>query len=243
MPTRAGGTRDGELLLLWSFPFVLVTWLIGALMFPGFTGPMSPTLTADQVAAFYRDPDNLSKIRWSMILFNWFSYGVIPVLTLVVVQIKRMAHRSAIFSYCFLGCLCGAPVVFFAADLFWLLAAFRPERSPELTQLLNDMAWLAFAAQVGFLIAQSLILAASIYFDDQPRKIFPSWFAHFNIVIALALAPAAFSGVAGLTGPLAWDGLFPFWIKNAALLLWIGVTAYVVASAIFLQRREEGMAQ
>ena len=243
MPTHAGGSKDGELLLLWSFPFVLVIWVVAILMFPGFVGPMSPAMTADQVAAFYRDPHNLDRTRCSMILFNWFSYGIIPLLTLVVVQIKRMAHRSDIFAYTFLGCLCGGPVLFFVADLFWLLAAFRPERSPELTQLLNDIAWMAFTVQVGFLIAQSLTIAAAIYFDNQPRKIFPTWYAHFNIAIVLAMAPATFAGVTGFEGPLAWDGLFPFWIKNGALLLWIVVTAYVVASAIFLQRREEGLAK
>lgn len=243
MPTHPGGTRDGELLLLWSFPFVLAVWLIAIWLFPGFTGgPMSPALTADQVAAFYRDPDNLDKTRISMILLNWFSYGVIPLLTLVVVQIKRMAHGSAIFSYSFLSCLCGGPVLFFIADLFWLLAAFRPERSPELTQLLNDIAWMAFTVQVGFLIVQCLIIALAIHFDNQTRKIFPMWFAHFNIAMALVMAPATFAGVHGFTGPLAWDGLFPFWIKNAAMLLWIAVTGYVVASAIYLQRREAGIA-
>ena len=235
--------KDGELLLLWSFPFVLAIWVVAILMFPGFAGPMSPAMTADQVAAFYRDPDNLGKIRWSMIILNWFSYGIIPVLALVVMQIKRMNHRSAIFAYTFLGCLCGGPVMFFVADIFWLLAAFRPERSPELTQLLNDFAWMSFTVQVGFLIAQSLTLAIAIYYDDQPRKIFPTWFAHFNIATALAMAPATFAGVDGFEGPLAWDGLFPFWIKNAAMLLWIVLTAYVVASATLLQRREAGIAK
>lgn len=236
--------KGGEWLLLWSFPFVLVIWLLAIVMFPGFTlnGPMSPALSADEVAAFYRDPDNLGQIRWSMILLNWFSYGIIPVLALVVVQIKRMAHGSAIFSYCFLGCLCGGPVLFFTADLFWLIAAFRPERSPVLTQLLNDMAWMTFTVQVGFLVAQSLILAVAIYFDRQPRKIFPLWFAHFNIAIAVLMMPATFAGVTGVEGALAWDGLFPFWIKNGALFLWIVVTAYVVATTMREQRREERIA-
>lgn len=242
MSTHAGKMRDGELLLLWSFPFVLLIWVVSILMFPGFTNPMSPALSADEVAAFYRDPDNLSRTRWSMILLNWFSYGIIPLLALVMVQIKRMAHRSAIFAYCFLACICGSPVLFFTADLFWLLAAFRPDRSPALTQLLNDMAWMSFTVQGGFMIAQSLILAIAVYFDDQKNRIFPIWFAHFNIAIVIALAPASFAGVNGFEGPLSWDGLFPFWIKNGATGLWVLVTGCVVAAAICRQRREVGVA-
>ena len=43
------------------------------------------------------------------------------------------------------------------ADLFWLIAAFRPERNPELVQLFNDMAWVTFTSQVPFLVAQNLV--------------------------------------------------------------------------------------
>jgi len=242
MSHQPAAVGNGELLLLWAFPFIFAIWIVAVMMFPGFVGPMSPAMSADEVAAFYRDPTNLDRIRASMILLNWFSYGVIPMLALVVVQIERMAHKSGIFAYAFLGCLCCAPVLFFTADLFWLIAAFRPERNPEITQMFNDMAWIAFSGQVGFLIIQSLILALSVYFDDQPRKIFPNWFGLFNIAAVLALAPAAFVGVSGTEGAFAWNGLFPFWIKNATMILWILVTFYVVATAIYRQRREGGLA-
>ena len=48
------------------------------------------------------------------------------------------------------------------ADLFWLLAAYRPERPPELTQMFNDLAWVSFTGQVGFLIAQCVFLALAM---------------------------------------------------------------------------------
>src|SRR5262245_56299756 len=131
---------DGELILFWTLPVVAIIWLGAFLLFPGFMPPMSPTMPADQVAAFYRD--NQSEIRASMILFNWFGVGLIPVLILLVMQIRRMAHRTPIFSYCMLGCVAGGPTLFLIANVCWLLAAFRPERNPELTQLLNDFAWI-----------------------------------------------------------------------------------------------------
>src|SRR5262249_39416740 len=168
-------------------------------------------------------------IRWSMIVFNWFSIGMIPFLTLIVVQIGRMAHRTPVLSFAYLGCLTGGPTLLFCADLFWLLAAFRPERDPALTQLFNDIAWVTFPGQVGFPIAQCVFLALAIPLDRQPRPVFAVWVAHFNLAIALALAPAAFVGLA-LTGPLAWDGLLSFWVRNGAMAVWLTVMTIVLGS-------------
>jgi hypothetical protein len=228
---------DGEVILLWTLPAAVIIWISAFFLFPGFTPPMSPTMPADQVAAFYRDPQNLSRVRYSMILFNWFCVCLIPILILMVMQIRRMAHRTPIFSYCMLGCVSGGPTLFLVANVCWLLAAFRPERNPELTQMLNDFAWITFTTLVPFLIGQSVILALAIYFDDQPRPVFNRWVAHFNLLVAAALVPAAFVGLA-LTGPLAWDGALSFWLKNIAIAVWIIVMGVVLGQAVYRERAE-----
>jgi hypothetical protein len=232
---------DGEVILLWTLPALALVWLSAFLLFPGFAPPLSPTLSAKEVAAFYRDPENLPRIRASMIVFNWFSVGLIPLLALIVLQIRRMAHRTPIFSYSIIACAAGGPTIFLLANLFWLLAAFRPERDPELTLLLNDLAWVTFASQVGFLIAQSVILALAIYLDRQARPVFARWVAHFNLLVAAALVPAAFAGLA-LEGPIAWDGLLTFWVRNVAVGLWIAVMGVALGRAIYRQRDAEGAA-
>ncbi|CAN7415034.1 hypothetical protein LJR219_002640 [Phenylobacterium sp. LjRoot219] len=227
--------------MLWSLPLLALIWGLAFLTFPGFVHPMSPTLSAEAVAAFYRDPENLPRIRYSMVVFNWFGVALIPFLALIVMQIRRMAHQTPILAFCFYGCLTGGPTLFFMADLFWLLAAFRPERDPELIQLFNDLAWVTFTGQVGFLIGQSVILALSIYLDRQPKPVFKTWVAHFNLVVAAALAPASFVALA-TEGPIAWDGLLSFWVKNIAIGLWILVMAVVLGQTIYRQRREQGAA-
>src|SRR5258707_1393615 len=122
----------------------MMMWFASFLLFPGFNPPMSPTMPADQVAAFYRDPAHLPEIRYSMIVFNWFGVCLVPILTLIVMQIRRMAHRTPIFSYAMLGCVAGGPPLFLVANGCWLLAPLPPERSPGLTQLLHDFARLTF---------------------------------------------------------------------------------------------------
>src|SRR5512143_3608337 len=229
---------DDEVLLLWTLPVVGVIWLSAFLLFPGFVQPMSPAMSAQEVAAFYRDPENLPRIRYSMIAFNWFAVGLIPILALIAVQIRRMAHRTPIFSYAIIACAAGGPTIFLMADLFWLLAAFRPERDPQLTLLLNDLAWVTFSSQVGFLIAQHLILALAIHLDRQERPVFRPWVAHFNLVVAVLLMPAAFVGLA-LEGPIAWDGLLSFWVRNIAIGLWIVVMGVVLGQAIKRQQAED----
>jgi len=231
----AGARADGELILFWTLPVLAAIWVSAFFLFPGFAHPMSPALTAAQVAGFYRDPAHLSLIRSSMILFNWFGVGLVPLLTLLVLQVKRMAHRTPILSYCLLGCAAGGPAVFLVADIFWLLAAFQPGRDPQLTLMFNDLAWMTFTTAVPFLIGQSLIIALAIYLDHPGRPVFRRWVAHFNLVIAAALVPAAFTGLA-LSGPMAWDGLLPFWLKNTAIAAWIAVMSVVLGRNIYRQR-------
>lgn len=231
----------GELILLWTMPMIWVFWAAAFLAFPGFARPMSPTMTAQEVAAFYFDPANLTRIRYSMVVFNWFGVAFIPLLVMIALQINRMAHRTPLFTYCFIGCIAGGPTLFCIADLFWLIAAFRPERDPELVLLFNDMAWITFTSQVTFLVVQNVFLAFAIYLDRQPRPIFPVWVAHFNIVAAAAMAPAAFAAM-HMEGPLAWDGLISFWVKNGAIAVWMVVMTLVLGRAIYRQRAEAGAA-
>lgn len=229
---------DGELILLWTLPVLAVIWISAFFLFPGFIHPMSPTMTAAQVAAFYRDPENAARTRYSMILFNWFGLGLIPIIALIVMQVRRMAHRTPVLSYCLLGCAAGGPTVFLIADLFWLLATFDPGRPAQLTLLFNDLGWMFFTTAVPFLIGQSLIIALAIHLDDATNRVFGKWVAYFNVGIAACLVPAAFTGLA-LSGPLAWNGLLSFWLKNVAIAVWIIVMAVALGKNIYRQRAED----
>jgi hypothetical protein len=230
---------DGELILFWTLPAIAIIWVSAFFLFPGFLHPMSPTMSADAVADFYRD--ETARIRYSMILFNWFGVGLIPTVILLAMQVRRMAHRTPILSYSLIACAGGPPCLFLIANMFWLLGSFRPERSPELTQLLNDLAWVTFTVLVPYLIAQCLLLALAIYWDRQEQPVFKSWVAHFNLLVAVALAPAAFTALT-FSGPLAWDGLLSFWAKNIAIAAWIVVMGVVLGQTILRRRVEEPVA-
>ncbi len=221
---------------LWAALAAAVVLLVAFAAFPGFFPPMSPTLPAEEVAAFYRD--NAAMIRFSMITFNLCAIMLLPLFLVIVVQMKRMAGQSHVLAYCYLTAVVSGATIFALADIFYLVAAFRPDRGPELVQLLNDMAWIIFIAPVGMLVAQNLLLALAVYFDSGPRPVFPRWVGHYSLATGLAMAPAAAAAVV-TTGPLAWDGVVSFWLRNGAFAAFVVVMFFVLRSVLRRQAAEE----
>ena len=220
---------SGERVLYSVLPVIAVNWIAAFILFPGFLPPMSPKWSATQVAAFYQQ--HTARVRYSMILLNWFCVALVPILMLVVERMRGMAHRTPILRYCVIGVAGAAPIVFLTSTVFWMLAAFRPDRAPDLTQLYNDLAWITFTCGVPFLVSLCLFIALAVYLDDQERPVFARWVAHFNIVIAIALVPAGFAGLT-LIGVVAWDGLLSFWVNNVAIGGWLLVMAVVLGRSI-----------
>jgi len=234
-------TRD-QRICLGLVPLFGALFLIGCTIFPGFFPPLSPTMSADEVAAFYRD--HVGQIRASVILFNLIGIGFIPFFMVIVVQMMRMGNPSRAFAYSYLAAAVSGGTLFALADLAWLNAAARPDRDPQLTMFLNDLAWFSFTTPVGFIITQNLVLALAIYMDALPEPVFPRWVGHFNIVSALLMVPGAFA-LLYKTGPLAWDGALSFWLRISTFTLYIAVMFFVVRTAISRQvaRGEHALAE
>jgi len=160
---------------------------------------------------------------------------LVPLFSVIVYQMKRMAPASQVFAYGYLSAVVSGATLFALADLFWLVAAFRPDRDPQLIQLLNDLAWITFTAPVGMIIAQNACLALAVWLDDQPQPVFPRWVAPFSVVVAVAMAPAACAAVVQ-TGPLAWNGAVSFWLRIGAYAVFLVVMFIAARRAI---RHEE----
>lgn len=226
--------RDQKI-CLYLVPLFCCAFLLSFWNFNGFFPPISPGLSATEVADFYRE--NLASIRTSMIICNLIGVSLIPFYTVIVTQMMRMKNSSRVFAYSYLIAVVNGATMFALADLAWLIAAFRPDRDPQLIQLLNDFAWLAFTTPVGFILIQNLCLALAIYLDKNEQPIFPRWVGHFNIATALIMAPSAMA-IMHKSGPLAWDGLISFWLKFITFSLYIAVMFFVVRSALIKQERQ-----
>src|SRR6185503_14908987 len=95
-----------------------------------------------------------------------------------------IGHPNRAFALSYLSAAARGGKLFAPPQPPWLNAAARPDRDPQLTMLLNDLAWFSFTTPVGFIIAQNLCLALAIYMDALPEPVFPRWVGHFNIVCA-----------------------------------------------------------
>jgi predicted secreted protein len=230
----AANTR-GQRILLWTTPPAAALFVLAYFLFPVFSPPLSPTMTPEQVAAFFRD--NNAGILGVVILGNLIACSLVPLFAVTAVQMSRTATSSSVFTYAYVISVGVGTTAFILADYCWGMAAFRPERDPQLISLLNDMAWFFFIAPVGTIAVQSLCLAVSVYLDGRSDPIFPRWFAHFNVVAAVLLLPSAFS-ILNKTGPLAWDGAVSFTLRLAVLAVYVAVTFVVLVGVVNRQGSE-----
>lgn len=205
------------------------------LLFPVFSPPLSPALTPEQVAAFFAQ--NVTGILGVAILCNLIACSLVPLFAVTAVQISRTATSSSVFTYAYLLCVGVGLTAFILADYCWAMAAFRPERDPQLISLLNDMAWFFFIAPVGTIIVQNICLALSIYLDARPEPIFPRWVAHFNVAAAVLLVPSAFS-LLHKSGPLAFDGAVSFTLRLSVFAVYL-VVMFVVLLGIVNRQSDD----
>ena len=214
-------------------------FLMAFLLFPGFSPPMSPMMTPEQVAAFFQN--NLAAIRGVVIFCNLIGAMLVPFFAVIAVQMLRIANSSPVFAYSYVISVGIGVTAFVLADYCWGVAAFRPERDPQLLSLLNDMAWFFFITPAGLIVIQNLCLALSIYLDANPQPVFPRWVAHFNVVTALLMIPGAFS-VLYKTGPLAWDGSLSFTLRLSTFAIYVAVMFFVLLRVVKQPADNEGMA-
>jgi membrane protein implicated in regulation of membrane protease activity len=95
-------------------------------------------------------------------------------------------------------------------------------------------------APVGAAVAMNLLLAAAVYFDRGPDPVFSRWVGHFAIATAACMAPAVGAAVVQ-TGPLAWNGLVSFWVRNGAFAVFVVVMFFVLRRTLARQARQEGV--
>jgi hypothetical protein len=225
----------GQRILLWTAPPAVALFVLSYLAFPVFSPPLSPTLTPEQVAAFFQS--NVTGILGVAILCNLIACALVPMFAVTAVQISRSATSSPVLTYAYIICVGVGTTAFILADYCWGMAAFRPDRDPQLTSLLNDMAWFFFVAPVGTIMVQNLCFALSVYLDDRPEPIFPRWVAHFNVATVALLAPSAFS-ILCKTGPLAWNGPLSFTLRLMTFAVYVVVMFWALRRAVAHQGDE-----
>jgi hypothetical protein len=214
---------------VWSAAVFFGLWVVGFLFFAQWIPPIPPSWTADQVAQLFRDRS--VPIRIGMIFMITGAMFYLPWTVVLSDLIKEIEGRSFFLSGSQLAAGIISTITFFAPPFVWITAAFRPERSPEITQALVDLGWLFFILPIAPFIMQYLILAIVMFRDHRSTPAFPRWAAYLQIWISLTFVPAIFATFMK-TGPFAWNGVLVWWFPLANFAGWFIVMIVISRRAV-----------
>lgn len=221
------------MLCAWSgLAFALLT-LVGIIFLADFFPPPSPTLSTGEVVELYGS--NLTGIRAGMVAMMIGAGLFIPFTSLITHYISRIEGRIGVISVMQIMGGYANMMLFFYPPLWWLTASFRMERSPELIQMLNDAAWLQYLGALAPFLFMLGSAAIAAFVDDSETPVFPRWYGFFNLFAMTAFLPDQLIFFFK-TGPLAWDGLFGWWIPLFDFFAWILVTFYLLRRAVIADR-------
>jgi hypothetical protein len=202
--------------------------IAGILPFP----PAANNTTAATVEFYTRNP-NL--VRLGLMLTSTGVSLIGPLTALITVQMLRMEQgRPPILSI--LQAICGAVtwVMLIVPFILMNVAAFRPERSPELTQTLTDLSWILFLTPVAPFLIQNFTIGAAILGDPAPAPVLPRWVGYANFWAGLLFVPALLAYFFK-SGPFAWQGVFVFYLGTAVYGAWVLVMSLTLRRAVLAQ--------
>jgi hypothetical protein len=210
--------------------FLVMFWIIA-----GVIPPLDPSDTAEETARIYSEKQLRMLIGFALMIF--FAYLFAPFFAVLSRQVRRIEGYWGAMSLTQIMLSVTFPFGFSLSALLAATTAYRPERSPDVTQSLNDLFWLLFVGLVGPLITQVIILAFAVFIDKREVPSFPRWFGYFNIWYAVLGVPGC-AVFLFKTGPLAWNGIFAFWIPLTVFLIWFTVTGVMLLKAIDVEAAE-----
>lgn len=216
-------------LCAWAGP-VFVIALIPVFWLMEFLPPPGPSLSPEEMAAFYDSHRTAMKLGASLTMQLAF-LGILWS-TALAMQFRRIeAGRAPILTSLQLLLGFGGFFVIILPTLAWTVAAFRPERDIQLIALITDTGWLALVMPVLGLTLEALVIGTAILLDTRKDPLYPRWSAYFSFWCGILFLPGALASFF-FSGPFAWDGLFVYWLPLLAFIAWIVVLGALTSKAI-----------
>lgn len=129
-----------QMFCAWGGFLYMGVLLLGWALIAGFLPPHRPSAGPQEIAAIFQH-DTL-RIRIGMLLTMVGAFMVMPFTAILARYIARIEGSPGVLTYSVIMGGGGNMVLTFYPAIFWLVAAFRPDRPPDLIYLLNDWAWL-----------------------------------------------------------------------------------------------------
>ena len=226
-----------QIICAWSGILCPIFMFIGLWPMAGFFPPHLPTASAAEIAAIYQHDTN--GIRLGMIVILMAGALFAPFVASISAQMRRIENsKTPVLSYTQLSSGTAGILLFIIPAMIWTAAAYRPDRSPEITQTLNDLGWLCFVMPFILAVVQNLAIGFAIISDKNAKPVFPRWLGFFNFWIALLFVPGGLVTFFK-TGPFAWNGLLAFWVPAGIFGPWFWIMATYVIKAAKQQAAEQ----
>lgn len=229
-----------QLLCAWCAPLFALVYLIGLWPLAQFLPPHLPSASAQEIAALYQA--RTLPIRAGLFLMMGSSGLLCAFVALITTVMKRIPNSSPILPYVQLSAGSCGVVLLIVPCLMWTAAAFRPERSPELILLLNDLGWIMLFMPFGTFVVQNFAIGLAILGDTQDTPVLPRWLGFFNLWVGVLFIPGGMLTFFK-TGPFAWSGVFVYWIPLVVFLAWFLTMFAVLRQVVLQQARTEAIAQ
>lgn len=217
----------------WSGIGYIVTILLGWALIAGFIPPPPPSNTVDQVAALYQS--DYTRIRIGMIFVMFSALLSCPYAAVLAQLLSRIEEGPGVLTYTFLMGAVGNMCLTFYPATYWLIAAYRPDRAPELIYLMNDMAWLQFIGGLSIFLGMPLSVGLAAFCDTSAEPVFPRWVGFYSFLAIILMLPDQLLFFFH-SGPFAWSGLFAMWIPVGVFTSWIVLMFFLLHKAIMRER-------
>jgi cytochrome c-type biogenesis protein CcmH/NrfF len=201
---------------LWAGPVMGLLFVVGFLV-AGFFPPPSPNQTAAEVAAMINR--DRTAIRIGIVLCLASCTLLMPFQTMFTIQMRRIEGVRPVLAYTQLALGALATIEFVIPYVFMLVSTYRSDTDPDVTRALFDLSWFFFLGVISTFVLQLAIFGVAVLVDRRPKPVFPRWLGYLNLWLAVTFTPASFL-VFFKTGPLAWNGVFVWWVPVTAFLLW-----------------------
>lgn len=228
-------SRRIELVCAWCGPATVVVasagWLIaGVLPFP-----LGSSSTVNEVVDFYSGG---TRVIAGLVIAQLGVCLILPLIGLIGYYMYRIEGRHPLLTFIQLvtGAITG--VILLVPMMLMAVAAFRPDRNPELTLTINDIAWLVFITPIAPFIIQNVAIGTAILRDQ--NRLLPRWVGFMNFWIAASFLPDPlayfFYG-----GPFAWHGIFVFWLALATYVIFLIGMGLALRSVVLKSAPEDDL--
>lgn len=191
------------------------------------------TWSADQIVEIYTQNYSLIQLGCVLAMFAFALWG--PWTAVISMWIWRMeSRRYPILTFATLILTAINVMVVEFMTIMYAVTAFRAGRvSPEITLVLNDIAWFFYYYTWPPYILWLIAIAVAIFRDHNTPGILPRWLAWLTLAQVVCILPNALQTFPfALNGIFAWDGLIPHWGVATFHGVWTIAMAWYLLKAI-----------